>query len=204
MHCLLNIIFINEIGLGSALVLRDSWFCVASFVHNLQAFHQIKLSSVLYCVEYASWLPQTGSSGMISTTQALLSLWTIHPHTPLRICHPSLRTPRCYSGWVICFALSGNLTLVFMTWNPIKFLQANTCQYGQNGDSAEVMARLYKAIKDFESISRSWNEFRGVLKDIHDELNRVANEAVPEGCLRRRYISERKFRNLSRIGESWL
>ena len=89
-----------------------------------------------------------------------------------------------------------------MTWNPIKFLQANTCQYGQSGDPAEVMARLYKVIKDFEAVSRSWHEFRSVLNDIHDELNRVFNVAVPEGCPRGRYISDRKFRNLCRIGES--
>ena len=63
--------------------------------------------------------------------------------------------------------LSINFDVNFITWSCIKFLQANTFQYGQSGDTTEVMVHLEKAIRDFQAVSDAWNDFLHVLSDIH-------------------------------------
>lgn len=87
-----------------------------------------------------------------------------------------------------------------MNWSFIKFLQANTLQYGQNGATTEVMAHLEKAIQDFQAVTGAWHYFLNVLSDMHQGLSQVPQVEVP--TQRRRYVSDRRFRRLSLLGES--
>ena len=64
------------------------------------------------------------------------------------------------------------------------------------------MIRLEKAIQDFQAVTGAWNDFLQVLSDIHQGLIEVPHVVVP--TQRRRYVSDRRFRRLSLLGESQL
>ena len=64
------------------------------------------------------------------------------------------------------------------------------------------MVHLERAIRDFQAVSEAWNDFLHVLSDIHQGLMQAPQVAVP--TRRRRYVSDRRFRSLSRLGESLL